>query len=396
MDEGLRCFRESADAIGLAGMLRTAAKVRHVLRDPAGTQAVLREAVALTTAGANPLAESGLELLQAEIGETPATRIASGMRAAELYRAMGIPAGEASALSRLAQAHADAGHVGQVLSVLRETQQVLRTARGHVLDPGRRSDHDFALRDVTTDLLTTAHALGAAGIETMAGLIVDEAPLGLRGALEDGHPSQATQEFISRIQGRSAAPVGSPPQPRAHLLQQLGAILATLEPCETPRWRTLADASSAHPGQALIAYAARHAMGSCRSLGVCPATRQAPILWIWTRTMSPRSMRSATLSSPTELTSSGAPIRLAGKPASHAFSCLLFGTDCGRRSAGDLGPAATGSRSRANRGAHGRRLAAWCQGCGRQARRTYRYQRPQPRGRRGRLSGPGSGVAGRA
>lgn len=256
VDEGLRRFQESADVIGLAGMLRTAAKVRHVLRDPAGTQAALGEAVTLTAAGANPLAEAGLELLQAEIGETPATRVASGMRAAELYRAMDIPAGEASALSRLARAHADAGHVGEVFPVLRETQQVLRTARGHVLDPGRRSDHDFALRDVTTDLLTTAHALGAAGIEAMADLIVDEAPLGLRGALEDGHPGQATQEFISRIQGRSVAPVGGPPQSRAHLLQQLGAILATLESGETPRWRTFAEASSAHPGQALIAFAA--------------------------------------------------------------------------------------------------------------------------------------------
>lgn len=254
-EEGLLCFRNSPDTLGLAGMLRAAARVRHVTGDRAGAGAALAEAYALAAGGKNPLAEAGLLSLSAEIGDTASLRLAAGTESARLYRRMGIPTGEAFALSHAARAHADLGDVDRAVATIREATAVLRSARSQVADPGRRGDHDFALRDVTTNLLKTAERLGGLATLVMADLIVDEAPLGLRNAFNEGQPGARARRFVSRI-STMKPPLGETSATRRHLIQELGALFAFIEPGEDPVWTSFEDLASSHSSGALLAYGA--------------------------------------------------------------------------------------------------------------------------------------------
>lgn len=255
IEEGLRCFRRGTGVLGLAGMLRTAAKVRHLLDDPPGAVAALEEARMLTKGEANPLAEAGLLLLQAEIGKTPAQRALWGRESAQFYRSLRIPTGEAYALSHVARAEVEAGNTDGALIAMRRAILVLRSARCKVSDPSRRGDHDFALRDVTTNLLHAGHRVGAAAESLMADLIVDEAPLGLRRAFHDGEAGSRAAELVSRIGATPSKHEGLPAM-RAHLLQRIGALLTTLAPGDAPPWPTFDAVCDAHPGDAVIAFAA--------------------------------------------------------------------------------------------------------------------------------------------
>lgn len=254
-EEGVVRFRNSPDKIGLASMLRAAARVCNVTGDRAGADAALKEAHALTADGNNPLGEAGLLSLQAEIGEPASLRLAAGMESARLYRLMGIPTGEAFALSHVARAHTDLGDLDSALATIFTATEALRAARSQVTDPGRRGDHDFALGDVTTNLLNTADRLDGAGTLAMADLIVDEAPLGLRNALNEGQPDPRTRRFVSRITAMRP-PIGETPTSRRHLLQQLGATLAFVKSGDDPIWTTFEELIATHPRDALVAYGA--------------------------------------------------------------------------------------------------------------------------------------------
>lgn len=254
VEEALGCFRDGPGVIGLAGTLRTAAKIRQLVGDIKGSREAFGEAEALTQDSDNPLAEAGLQLLLAEIGGTLDARLAAGMKAAGLYKKMGIQDGEAYALSHIAGLHAGEGRVDDAVVVLRESQRVLRTARAQVLDPGRRGDHDFALRDVTTNLLTAAQRLGDAGRDVFADLVLDEAPLGLRRAVSDQQVSAATRDFIARIQGISRCS-DDLAFPRTHLLQRLGSSIASVDLEEGPAWCGFNDFAAAHPRDAILAVA---------------------------------------------------------------------------------------------------------------------------------------------
>lgn len=254
-EEGLASFRASADTLGLAGMLRAAARVRHTVGDSTGAYAALDEARTLVKGGSNPLAEAGLLSLEAEIGEPASRRLACGREAAQLYHRMAIPTGESFALSHAAQAQADLGDIAGAARTLLVATRALRTSRGQIADAGRRGDHDFALRDVTTNLLKTGIRLGDAATMSMANLIVNEAPLGLRNAFHKGHPDPRTKRFLSRIAAMQP-PLGGEPRARRHVLQQLGASIATVAPGEDPVWVHFDELATAHPASAVLAYGA--------------------------------------------------------------------------------------------------------------------------------------------
>ena len=251
VEEGLQYFRKGPDALGLAGMLRAAARVRHLTGDHAGAMADLEEAHLLTSTGQNPLAEAGVLSLRAEIGDPASLRLTSATEAARLYH----QTGEAFALSCAARAYADLGDTARAVATTREATTVLRAARSQVADPGRRSDHDFALRDVTTNLLNTGELLGGQATLALADLIVDEAPIGLRNALHEGRMNTRATRFMSRITAMQPSP-GLTPSTRRYLLQQLGAALAYIDPGEEPIWTKFEELAAQHPNEALLIYGA--------------------------------------------------------------------------------------------------------------------------------------------
>lgn len=255
IDEGLKAFRRSDDTLGLAGMLRAAARVRHVAEDRAGAEAALEEAHELTKRGMNPLSEAGLLLLTAEIGESAVNRLVAGQDSARLYESMGIRAGQSYALSQVACAHADLGDPERALEVMLDGAAALWQARGCVVDAERRQDHDFALHDVTTNLLNTGVLLGARATKVMADLIVDEAPLGLRNAFQDGALPKGTDDFLQRFARRRPG-LGQQPAIRKHALQQLGVSLASVEPDCAPSRLSFSELAAVSPETALLTYGA--------------------------------------------------------------------------------------------------------------------------------------------
>lgn len=254
-EEGLASFRASADTLGRAGMLRAAARVRHLAGDSGGAHAALVEACQLVRGGTNPLAEAGLLSLEAEIGESASRRLACARKGAQLYHRMAIPAGEAFALSHAAQAQAELGDAAGAARTIAEAISALRASRVQVADAGRRGDHDFALRDVTTNLLNTGTQLGDAATSSLADLIVNEAPLGLRDAFQTGRLDPRTQRFLARIEAMQP-PLGEQPHARRHVLQQLGATIASLRPGEEPVWVSFDGLAAAHPASLVLAYGA--------------------------------------------------------------------------------------------------------------------------------------------
>ncbi|WP_157184873.1 hypothetical protein [Nocardia niigatensis] len=221
VEEALRSFRASPDTLGLAGALRAAARIRSVLGDMSGARDALSQARTITSAGSNPLAEANILLLEAEIEDTPDKRLAAAAAAANLYRRMRIATGEAHALSMTARAAADRSDTILVVSAMRQSIDALRRARRQVIDPGRRADHDFALRDVATTLLSVANVVRRPETTRMAAdLLIDATPLGLRNTLQSGHLSSRVTDFLDRVRD---LPLRSRTDPHSqrHLLQQL-------------------------------------------------------------------------------------------------------------------------------------------------------------------------------
>lgn len=249
IDEGLAIFRSSSDTLGLAGMLRAAARVAVVTGDDPAP--FLKEGLELTADGSNPLAQAGILGLQAETDVRSERRFTAARDAIDLYRKMQVPSGEALAGSLQAREHAALDHRAPALQAINEATAALRRARLQVIDPGRRADHDFALGDITTNLIETCLSIGGPdAIIAAADLVVDEAPLGLRRGLTGETQDDRITRFLQRV---AALPVRSDPAPDAqrHLLQQLAATITTVDP-EGFSWVSFTELADAHLDQILV------------------------------------------------------------------------------------------------------------------------------------------------
>lgn len=262
--EGLSCFRTTSDTFGLSSILNAAVRVRHTVGDSPGAQQAFNEARSMLDSNANPLSKAGILLLQAEISDSATTRLDSSQRSAYLYGEMGISTGEALALSRLAMAYTDLGKLDCARSAAVSAIEVLRRARKQVADPGRRGDHDFALRDVTSNLLTTSVHLNDAIM--LADLIIDEAPVGLRRAFHDGHLDVVSNDFLARLKV-AQPPILASTIRRASLIQQINARISFIDPNEAPIWTSFQALASAHPKDIVIAF------------GSPTSDRKLPVAW---------------------------------------------------------------------------------------------------------------------
>jgi len=255
IEEGLTCFRASPDTLGLAAMLRSAAQVRRRTGNLIGARAALAEARELTADGSNPLADAGICLMEAELAPTPSERLNSAGKAVDLYRRMHVTTGEAMALAEVAKGARSLGQIERTLTAVAASAAALRRSRTQVTDPDRRADHDFAIRDVATDLLSiTLSVEGPAAAEAAADLLVDAAPMGLRSSMKDRHLDGRVQDTVNRVE---ALPVRDQATERhRHLLQQLNALLATVPPGEPPAEVRFRDVAVEHPSAALLVYGA--------------------------------------------------------------------------------------------------------------------------------------------
>lgn len=249
--EGVTRFRESPDSLGFAGMLRAAARFFTVIGDRDSASKAIAEAEKLTADGRNPLARAGLLALQGEVAARAIDRLAAAQAAADLYEAMDVASGQAHALSIAALAHVDLADPSAAMSTLVGASQALRLARTRVADPNRRADHDFAHRDVTRNLLTAATTLDTSTATNIAAdVITDDAPLGLRRALDGGRLATEITQLLARAVNTKGTNGGHP----SHVRQQLGAALTTLDLADQPHWPTFIEIADARPLSAALVF----------------------------------------------------------------------------------------------------------------------------------------------
>uniref|UniRef100_UPI0012EEB82D CHAT domain-containing protein n=1 Tax=Millisia brevis TaxID=264148 RepID=UPI0012EEB82D len=160
--------------------------------------------------------------------------------------------GEAMAYAAHAKALSELGNREDPMQSFAAAVEALRRARVEVVDPGRRADHDFALRDVTTTLLTVGAAVGGAVAErACSNLLLDSAPLGLRADLTARSPGPAISDFISRVADLPRSR-GIDTAVRRALLQQLSATVAVIGTHSRVPWFDFSDIRTNHPDHALL------------------------------------------------------------------------------------------------------------------------------------------------
>lgn len=250
-NDGLRAFRNTDDTLGLAGMLNTAARLRHRLGDPAGAHELLEESLELSGAGDNPLALANALTLRAELEPHHVARACAATQAAELFAGMRVWTGAAMAHAAHADSLAGLQDADGALAAFHAAAQALRKARVQVVDPGRRADHDFALRDVTTKLLTVGASLSTpAAAGACADLLVDDAPLGLRAQLSGEPYGPQLIALLDRVGGH-LRPSAPDRETRRNLRQQLAAAIATINTGQD-HWVGLRDLAQTHATQAVL------------------------------------------------------------------------------------------------------------------------------------------------
>lgn len=250
-EQGLEVFRASADVLGLAGMLTTTARMQHRLGNGGRAEQLLVESLSLTANGANPLARANALSLQAEIDPDAGQRIGAAKEAARLFSRLEVWVGEAMAHAAHVKALSEFA-TGDPMPTFAAAVHALRRARIGVVDPGRRADHDFALRDVTTTLLRAGTAVGGISADVAcANLVLDSAPLGLRSDLTAGAPGPAVADFISRVASLPVRRLADAASQRP-LLQQLSATMAAIDPPSEVPWFSFADVQAVHPDHAVL------------------------------------------------------------------------------------------------------------------------------------------------
>jgi len=242
--EGVERFRQSPDSLGFAGMLRSAARFYTVIGDHDRARAAIVEAEALTDDGRNPLARAGLLALKGEVAADAVDRLAAAQAAAGLYEEMCVRTGQAHALSVAAIAHVELGDPNAATLSLLAAKDALQLARTSVVDPQRRADHDFAHRDVTRNVLTAATELSTpTATKIAADVITDDAPIGLRNALN----SRGLAPGVGQVLARAANATDVDGRHPSHMRQHLTAALATLDPAAVPHWPTFTEIADARP-----------------------------------------------------------------------------------------------------------------------------------------------------
>ncbi|GAA3536746.1 CHAT domain-containing protein [Kribbella ginsengisoli] len=252
VEESRECFEASGDTLGLTGALKAHARIYASNGDITAALETLESSLTLARKINSPLAIAGNRLLQAEIDPHVPSRGEAAAEAADLYRALDMPLGVSYALSQGARAAMKSGQASVALELARGALRSLHLARCRVADPGRRSDQDFSLRDVTAGILEVCAELGSpAAIEVAADTVVDDAPLGLRQTFETGVLTAESRAILSRIDRvRSAQGPGS--KTERSLLDQLAVSLATIRQDAPPEPLTLKMLRQSHLAAAVL------------------------------------------------------------------------------------------------------------------------------------------------
>lgn len=274
-EQGLKAFRRSADKLGLAGMLSTTARMQHRIGNLDRAQRLLTESLSLTASGANPLARANALALQAEIDKNLQNRVQAAKESALTFSHMEVWVGEAMAHAAHANALTELRTGDDPMGAFAAAVRALRRARVEIVDPGRRADHDFALRDVTTTLLAVGTSVGGiAADQACADLVLDSAPLGLRADLMAGEPSSAVADFVSRVADLPVRRVADWSIQRP-LLQQLSATLASIDSSSPVSWSSFAEVQDAHPNDALLLIGSPQHDGTLPVAWAPPTARRA-------------------------------------------------------------------------------------------------------------------------
>jgi len=195
--EAVRAFELSGDLLGLTGAWRAVARVAAVRGDDYRVAAALTNAERTAQNTNNRLALAGVRLMQAEIGAS-AQREQAAVEALYLYDQLDILIGSAHAAAFAASATVT-NAPNTAMRHLETAALRLRRARGRVVDPARRADHDLSLRAVPATVVEVAAAIGTqAAHDLAADVLLDSFPLGLRTAHAGDRLSDEIVQFARR------------------------------------------------------------------------------------------------------------------------------------------------------------------------------------------------------
>jgi len=248
--EAVRAFESSGDLLGLTGAWRAVARIAAVRGDDDRVAAALTNAEQTARDTKNLLAVAGIRLMQAEIGDS-AHREQAAVEALYLYDQLDILIGSAHAAAFAASATVtNSPHTA--LQHLETAALRLRRARGRVVDPARRADHDLSLRTIPATVVEVAATIGTqAAHDLAADALLDSFPLGLRTAhAGNGLPDEIVQ-FARRAQRLQDS--GDAAALRA-ALHRLAVAIATLPRTtdDAQHRLRLADLRAAAPDAAVL------------------------------------------------------------------------------------------------------------------------------------------------
>jgi len=267
--EAVRAFESSGDLLGLTGAWRAVARVAAVRGDDERVAAALTNAERTAQNTNNRLALAGIGLMQAEIGAS-AHREQAAVQALYLYDQLDILIGSAHAAAFAASATVT-NAPNTAMRHLETAALRLRRARGRVVDPARRADHDLSLRAIPATVVEVAAAIGTqAAHDLAADVLLDSFPLGLRTAHADDRLSDEIVQFARRARRLQAT--GDTAAIRA-ALNRLAVAIATLPRTtdDVPHRRCLADLRAAAPGAPVLL------VGAPLSSGRVPVVTALPV-----------------------------------------------------------------------------------------------------------------------
>lgn len=197
--EAVRAFEASGDVLGLTSAWRAVARIAAVRGDGDRVTTALTKAERTARGTNSLLAVAGIRLMQAEIGES-AHREQAAVEALHLYDQLDILIGSAHAAAFAASATVtNSPHTA--MQHLETAAWRLRRARGRVVDPARRADHDLSLRTIPATVVEVAATIGTqAARDLAADALLDSFPLGLRMGPAGNRLSDEIVQFARRAQ----------------------------------------------------------------------------------------------------------------------------------------------------------------------------------------------------
>jgi hypothetical protein len=248
--EAVRAFEASGDLLGLTSAWRAVARIAAVRGDDDRVAAALTTAEGIAEDTTNLLAVASIRLMQAELGES-AHREQAAVEALRLYDQLGILIGSAHAAAFAASATVtNSPHTA--MQHLETATLRLRRARGRVVDPARRADHDLSLRTIPAAVVEVAAAIGTQAAHALAvDALLDSFPLGLRTAHAGNGLSNETVQLARRAQQLQAT--GDTAALRAALHRLAIAITTLPRTADDAQLRLrLADLRAAAPDAAVL------------------------------------------------------------------------------------------------------------------------------------------------